>query len=58
MCELYDITATQALDILIEEQMKKRNISKALAKKLVINALLYNVVSAEIDNQIDFMLGE
>lgn len=58
MCELYEVTASQVIEILAKEQAEKRNISKALAKKLVVNALLYNVVDAEIDNQIDFILGE
>lgn len=56
MTELYSISAAEAVAILAEEQAAKRGITKAQAKKLVINALLYNVVAAEIDNQIDFIL--
>lgn len=56
MAELYNISAAEAVAILAEEQAAKRGITKAQAKKLVINALLYNVVAAEIDNQIDFIL--
>lgn len=56
MCELYNLTAAEAISILAEEQAAKRGISKSLAKKLVINAILYNVVAEDIDNQIDFIL--
>ena len=58
MVDLENYTATQIIDYLVMEQVEKRGISKALAKKLLLNALTYNVVTAEIDNQINFLLEE
>ena len=58
MVDLENYTAYQIIDYLVMEQVEKRGISKALAKKLVLNALTYNVVTAEIDNQINFLLEE
>ena len=58
MADLENYTASQIIDYLASEQAEKRGISKALAKKLILNALTYNVVTAEIDNQIDFLLEE
>ena len=58
MVDLENYTASQIIDYLVMEQVEKRGISKALAKKLLLNALTYNVVTAEIDNQINFLLEE
>ena len=54
---LYNLKASEVIDWIASEQAQKRGISKAAAKRLVIHALTYNVVTAEIDNQIDFLLG-
>lgn len=56
--DLMSLNATQVINWLAEEQAEKRGISKTLAKQLVLNALTYNVVSAEIDNQIDYIMEE
>ena len=53
--ELYNITATQALEYIIDKQVEEKGISKALAKKLVLNALLYNVVIEAIEEQVDYL---
>ena len=58
MGDLMKLTATDVINYLAEEQATKRGISKSLAKQLVLNAITYNVVSAEIDSQIDFLLEE
>lgn len=58
MANLENFTMSQVLDYLVNKQVEERGISKALAKKLIINAITYNVVVEEIDNQIDFLLEE
>ena len=58
MLDLMELKASDVINYLAEEQAELRGISKSLAKKLVLNALTYNLVSAEIHNQISFILGE
>lgn len=54
--KLEDFTMKQVTDYLIGRISENRDIPKTVARKLFINALLYNVVIAEIDSQIDFLL--
>lgn len=56
--ELYDFTATEIINYIVNKQVEEKGISKALAKKLVLNALSYNVVIEEIENQIDYLMEE
>lgn len=58
MHDLDNFTITEVMNYLIEKQVQEKGISKALAKKLIINALTYNVVVEAIEEQIDFLLGE
>lgn len=58
MRPLEDFTMKQITDFLIDTISKERGISKALARKLFINAISYNVVVEEINNQIDFLMDE
>lgn len=58
MKDLMQLKTTEVINWLVEEQAEKRGISKTLAKQLILNAITYNVVSSEIDSQIDFLLGE
>ena len=58
MKELEDFTLKQVTDYLINKIAEEREISKALARKLFINAISYNVVVEEINNQIDFLMEE
>ena len=58
MRELYDLTATQAIGYLVDDVVEAKGISRALAKKLVINALIYNTVSEEVFSQVCFLMGE
>ena len=58
MKELENFTMSEVLDYLVQKQVEEKGISKALAKKLVINALTYNVVVEAIEEQIDFLLEE
>ena len=57
MKHLENFTATEVINYLAESEASRLNVSKALAKKLVINALTYNVVTAEISSQVDFLLS-
>lgn len=56
MKKLENFTLKQITDYLIDNIAKDRNISKSLARKLFINAISYNVVIEEINNQIDFLM--
>ena len=56
--ELYNITATEALQGAIDAVMSDHpEITKAQAKRLVLNTLLYQCVVSEIRGQVDFLLG-
>lgn len=58
MKELYDLTATEVINILVDDVMKQHNgLSKQMAKKLVLNALIYNCVAEEVYGQVDFLMG-
>ena len=56
MMKLEDFTLKQVTDYLINKIAEEREIPKALARKLFINAISYNVVVEEINNQIDFLV--
>ena len=58
MKELEDFTLKQVTDYLINKIAEEREISKTLARKLFINAISYNVVVEEINNQIDFLMED
>ena len=58
MRELEDFTLKQVTDWLINDIAEEKGISKALARKLFINAIAYNVVIEEIKGQIDFLMEE
>ncbi|MCD7886704.1 MAG: hypothetical protein LUG44_03675 [Clostridiales bacterium] len=51
-----DITWKEISAELAEEIAGEFAVSKSLAKKLLLNALTYNVVTAEIKSQIEYML--
>ena len=57
MKRLENFTMKEVTDYIIEDIVKERVITKSLARKLLINALLYNVVIDEINNQIDFLIN-
>lgn len=56
MKKLENFTLKQITDYLIDNIEKDRNVSKSLSRKLFINAISYNVVVEEINNQIDFLM--
>lgn len=58
MRQLEDFTLKQVTDYLIDKIANEREIPKTLARKLFINAIAYNVVVEEIEDQIDFLLEE
>lgn len=58
MRELYDLTATEVIGYMVDDVVEKKGISKALAKKLVLNALIYNTVTEEVYSQICFLMGD
>ena len=56
MEELYNLTMAEATSGLIESIMMEHNVTKAMATKLLKNALIYNCVADEILGQVDFLL--
>lgn len=48
MRQLEDFTASQVIGYITDKVAEDKGITKALAKKLVINALCYNIVIEEI----------
>ena len=58
MRQLEDFTLKCVTDYLINKIAEERGLSKALARKLFVNAISYNVVVESINEQIDFLLDE
>ena len=63
MTDLYDIPMKDAIDSLIEEVINDQagfgeKITKSKARILIANALMYNVVSNEVCNQVRFLCGQ
>lgn len=57
--ELHDISAAKALSFAVDRLLRIHpDMTKAQAKKLVYNAVLYNVVMDEIMGQVSFLMGE
>lgn len=58
MRDLENYTIKEVIDNLIDNVCMDHEISRSQARKLVINALTYNVVADEIYSQIDWLLEE
>ena len=63
MADLYDIPVKDAINSLVEDVIKDQEfmgekVTKAKAKILVLNALMYNVVSNEVCNQVRCLCGQ
>lgn len=58
MKELYELTTKEVIDNLCERVQERDKMTKAQAKKLVLNALIYNCVIDEILGQVDFLMGK
>lgn len=57
--ELYDIKVTSAISSIVDDVVENHNsLSRSMAKKLVINSLIYNCVIEEILGQVDFMISK
>ena len=58
MKDLYNMTATEVINNLVDDVMEQHEgLTKSMAKKLVLNALIYNCVTEEIYGQVDFLMG-
>lgn len=54
---LYDVNTSDVMNVLVNDVMEYCNVkTKKLAKALVLNALLANVVSEDIINQVNFLI--
>lgn len=58
MKELYNLTSKEVIDNLCERVIERDQMPKTQAKKLVLNALIYNCVIDEILGQVDFLMGK
>lgn len=58
MKELYNLTASEVIDYIADDVVKNKGVSKALARKLVKNALIYNCVTEIVYEQVMFLMGE
>lgn len=58
MKELYDMTTKEVIDNLCQRVIERKPMTKTQAKKLVLNALIYNCVIDEILGQIDWLMGK
>lgn len=63
MKDLYDIKTSDAINNLIEDVISDQEqlgvkITRAKAKVLVLNALMYNVVSCEVCNQVRYFCDQ
>ena len=58
MKKLENYTMKQITDYIIDDIAATKDINKTLARKLFINALSYNLVIEQIENQIDFLLED
>lgn len=57
MRDLYKLTATEVIDSVVESVLEYHpELSKTMAKTLVLNSLIYCCVIEEIKGQIDFLL--
>ena len=57
MEELEDLTMTQVVNYYAKRVSENRNVSKSLAKKLFLNALMLCWVRNEIEYAIDDLMG-
>lgn len=58
MLKLENYTTKFIMDYLTNSIAKEKGITKTLARKLVLNALAYNIVYNAISEQIDFIMEE
>ena len=56
--ELYNPTMKQVIDSLTDDIAKWQEISKKRARLLVLNALIYNVVSEAVNDQVAFLIEQ
>ena len=56
--ELYDINMTDVVNYYIGEFVQSTGCTKAEAKKLFLNALMYNVVINEVTDMMVYLKGE
>lgn len=58
MTQLDNLTMKEVTEHLADRIATDFDVTKKDAKKLLINALSYNIVVEEIENQISYLLGE
>lgn len=58
MIELEDFKLSDVSAYIINKIATEKGVSKTLARKLFINAISYNVVVAEIMEQVEFLMEE
>ena len=58
MRNLYNLTASEVIKDMADDLATQKGISKALAKKLVINALIYNCVTEVVMEQVEWLMED
>lgn len=63
MADLYNVPMKDAIESLIEDVINDQanlgyKLTKTKARTLIANALMYNVVSCEVCNQVRFLCGQ
>lgn len=58
MKTLEDFKLADIAGYITDKITEEKGVSKSLARKLLINAMTYNVVIAEIMDQIDYLMEE
>lgn len=55
MKDLYELKVSDVIEQIADDVVENLGIKKTLAKKLVVNALVYNCVQEEIISQVKFL---
>lgn len=55
MKDLYELKVSDVIGQIADDVVENLGIKKTLAKKLVVNALIYNCVQEEIISQVKFL---
>lgn len=58
MKKLENYKLKEIMDYIVSEVASNKKITKTVARKLVINAMSYNIVIEAINNQIDFLMED
>lgn len=58
MRDLYNLTASEVIGDMANDLATQKGISKVMAKKLVLNALIYNCVQETVMEQVEWLMED